>query len=89
MNNNGLVGGVLVEVQRAQPGQPGDDNNQRRQPGGRGGQRGNFMGMRRNTTFIMFRNLPEIEGKWTLVCTVPKEIVKKTFTFTIKDVPTP
>ena len=89
MNNNGLVGGVLVEVQRAQPGQPGDDNNQRRQPGGRGGQRGNFMGMRRNTTFIMFRNLPEIEGKWTLVCTVPKEIVKKTFPFVIKDVPTP
>ena len=45
--------------------------------------------MRRGAGYAMFRNLPDVEGKWTLVYTKPLKTIEKTFDFTLKDVPLP
>jgi len=44
---------------------------------------------RRGNSYVTFRNLPDIDGGWTLVCTIPLKTVEKTFDFTVKDVPLP
>jgi hypothetical protein len=42
-----------------------------------------------NTFTVMFQQLPEIEGNWSLVYTMPANTVETEFPFTMKDVPLP
>jgi len=44
---------------------------------------------RRSRNYASFRNVPDIDGEWTLVYTMPLKTVEKTFDFTIKDIPMP
>jgi len=83
--NEGVEDGVIILAQNVQP----DDANRR--PAGRpGGRRDRGRGfMRRGAGYAMFRNLPDIKGKWTLVYTKPLKTIEKTFDFTLKDVPLP
>ncbi|HUV39934.1 MAG TPA: hypothetical protein VMY39_09990, partial [Planctomycetota bacterium] len=43
----------------------------------------------RGGAYVNFQNLPEIDGKWTLVYTRPLKTVVKEFPFTLRDVPVP